>query len=891
MAERKKFVVLDGNSLAHRAFYAIPLLSTSKGIFTNAVYGFTNMLQKLIAEQKPDYLVVAFDKGKINFRHACFGDYKRTRKGTPEELRPQFAQIKRVLEAMNIPFIEVEGFEADDLIGTLVRRAETEGLESVIVTGDRDALQLVSPHVRVMLTRKGISDLEIYGEAEVWARYGLTPAQVVDLKALMGDASDNIPGVPGIGEKTALKLLTEFKTVEELLTHLDRVTPAKLQAKLQEFAEQARLSKRLATICCDVPIDVEWSECAYTEPNLEQLLEVFKDLEFKSLINNVVEQMAKSGPKPETARDRLNSPELTGTHYLHLNTLAEVNQFLNRLRQAGEMAVYVESTHPHPMYGQIRRIALSAGEGQTAVLAFDKFAEQKQELLARLNEVFATEEIYKIFHDAKAALIRLRREGIALKGMAGDTMLAAYLLNPGLAKQGLEELVLDYLNEVIVPSDDAVWAAGRRAEVILKLHCVLQHKLTELEMEPLYRQVELPLIPILADMEMAGIRLDVEQLEVMSAELGRRIEEITQEIYTLAGEEFNINSTRQLGIILYEKLKLPVLKKTKTGYSTNAEVLEELANQHEVVAKILEHRQLVKLKSTYVDGLRQLIHPETGKIHTTFNQTVTATGRLSSTEPNLQNIPIRLEHGRKIRKVFVPSETDNLILTADYSQIELRVLAHVSGDRNLRQAFLDERDIHTHTAAEVFHVPLNEVNKEMRRRAKAVNFGIVYGISEFGLSRDLGISRQEAREYIANYLDTYPQVRKFMADVVQEGRNLGYVTTLLKRRRYLPELFSSNRMVRNFGERAAINTPIQGSAADIIKLAMLRVAQALRKHQLGTKMLLQVHDELIFEVPRDEIKVVVPLVKTCMENAVTLSVPLVVDIHVGPNWYDLAKVG
>lgn len=879
MGEHKRFIILDGNSLAYRAFYAIPNLTTSQGVFTNAVYGFTNMLLKLIAEQKPDCLAVAFDKGRVTFRHAEYGDYKGTRKATPEELRPQFAQIKRVLAAMGIPIFELEGFEADDLIGTLVCQAEKQGLDSLIVTGDRDALQLVTPNTKVMLTKKGISELEVYGEAEVAARYGLTPAQVVDLKALMGDASDNIPGVPGVGEKTALKLLAEFRTVEELLADIDRVGPAKLQAKVREFAGQARMSKSLATICCDAPIEVDWSACVQTEPDFEQLIEVFKELEFKSLVNNVIEQMAKAGPKGQDAQ----------AGYQQLNTLEELDEFLARLGPAQEAAVYVEGTHPHPMYGQIVRIALSAGAA-TAVLAFGEFADHKAELAERLNGIFGSADIRKVFHDAKAALIMLNRAGIALTGIQGDTMLAAYLLNPGSAKPGLEDLVLEQLNEIIVPSDDAVWAAGRRAEAILALHRHLAPKLAELEMDHLYREVELPLIPVLAGMEMTGVRLDVEQLEIMSVELGWRIEEIAAEIYACAGEEFNINSTRQLGIILFEKLKLPVLKKTKTGYSTNAEVLEELADRHEIVAKILDHRQLVKLKSTYVDGMRQLIHPDTGRVHTTFNQTVTATGRLSSTEPNLQNIPIRLELGRKIRKVFVPAGEDCLIMGADYSQIELRVLAHISGDDHLRQAFLEGRDIHTHTAAEVFHVPLDQVSKEMRRRAKAVNFGIVYGISDFGLSRDLGISRQEAREYIANYLDTYPQVRQFMTDIVQEGRELGYVTTILKRRRYLPELFSSNRMVRSFGERAALNTPIQGSAADIIKLAMLLVADALAASSLKTKMLLQVHDELIFEVPRDEIKTVVPLVRKCMAEAVELTVPLVVDVHVGPNWYDLMEV-
>lgn len=960
--ERKRFMVLDGNSLTHRAFHAINSLSTSQGVPTNAVFGFANMLLKLIEEEKPDYLAVAFDWSRITFRHERFGEYKAQRPSTPEELRPQFPWIKKLLRAMRIPIFELEGYEADDLIGTLARRAEKDGLFTLVVTGDRDALQLVSSCTWVLLTRKGISDLELYDLEKVAERYGgLSPAQIVDLKALTGDNTDNIPGVPSVGEKTGIKILRQFGSIEDLLERLDEVQPPRLQNVLREASERLPLSKWLATIICEVPLEVNWEECRLTEPAYEELLEVLRELEFHSLINRfswppqVVLSMSrreKIGKAEEVGQVQMfeetavegygESEGMKGTERgketgegketeippggvleggelapasggeerenwqaadgameqaierkeererVHVALTASPQwEELKRVAREEEVAVFVVaaplSPGVPPWKGILRGMAFKTREKLWWWEAPDPFAAGWQEL----KDLLEDETVPKVFYNVKPLLLLLWEQGIKPRGLRGDVMLEAYLHNPSFPRQGLEDLALHFLKRLIPREAEEKDAACQRAEAIWDLHSYFIPLLEEAELLPLYYEVELPLVEVLAQMERTGVKVDTEQLKQMSGELEEQIKGLATEIYALAGEEFNINSTRQLATILFERLKLPVVKKTKTGYSTDAEVLEELAPHHEIVARILEHRQLVKLKSTYVDGLYPLVDPATGKLHTTFNQTVTATGRLSSAEPNLQNIPVRLEVGRRLRKFFVPSEPGWLILAADYSQIELRVLAHFSGDEELIRAFKEDRDIHTCTAAEVFGVPEEEVTREMRRRAKAVNFGIVYGITDFGLARDLGITRGEARRYIERYLDSYPEVRRFMEEVINRARLQGYVTTLLKRRRYIPELFSSNRTVRGFGERAVLNTPIQGSAADIIKLAMLRIARRMAAEGFKARLLLQVHDELIFECPPEEVTALASMVRQEMENAVSLVVPLKVDVSVGPNWYDL----
>ena len=928
--ERKRFMVLDGNSLTHRAFHAISSLNTTTGIPTNAVFGFANMLLKLIEEEKPDYLAAAFDWSRITFRHERFGEYKAQRPSTPEELRPQFPWVKKLLRAMRIPVFELEGYEADDLIGTLARRAEKDGFFTLVVTGDRDALQLVSSCTWVLLTRKGISDLELYDAEKVAERYGgLSPGQIVDLKALTGDNTDNIPGVPSVGEKTGIKLLRQFRSIEGLLKHLDEVQPPRLQNALRQAAEQLPLSKWLATIICEVPLEVNWEECRVTEPAYEELLEVLRELEFHSLINRfswpaqlempVFRGSRKDLPAKEAEKELPFKPgkadasgpgvlpgeDSTGEEGSREGEAAQKSGALSELtsssrwedlKQAARKegaAVFIVAEVPAsgapPWKWMLREAAFKTREKLYWWGSFPPFGASGADVpgFREFKELLEDEHIPKLFYNLKPLLLLLWECGIKPRGVAGDVMLESYLHNPSFSRQGLEDLALHFLKRLITREAEGKDASCQRAEAIWELHAYFTPLLEEAEMLPLYYEVELPLIEVLAQMERNGVKVDTEQLRQMSTELEEQIRQLAEEIYALAGEEFNINSTRQLAAILFERLKLPVVKKTKTGYSTDAEVLEELAPQHEIVARILEHRQLVKLKSTYVDGLYPLVDPASGKLHTTFNQTVTATGRLSSAEPNLQNIPVRLEVGRRLRKFFVPSEPGWLILAADYSQIELRVLAHFSGDEELIRAFQEGRDIHTCTAAEVFGVPEEEVTREMRRRAKAVNFGIVYGITDFGLARDLGISRGEAKRYIDRYLDSYPGVRRFMEEAINRARLQGYVTTLLKRRRYIPELFSSNRTVRGFGERAVLNTPIQGSAADIIKLAMLRVARRMSAEGFQARLLLQVHDELIFECPPGEVAALAALVEQEMENAVSLTVPLKVDVSVGPNWYDL----
>lgn len=879
--DRPKFIVVDGNSLAHRAFYALPLLTNRQGEFTNAAYGFTTMLFKVLAQEKPDYVAVAFDKGKITFRHEQYQEYKGHRKSTPAELRPQFPLIKKILGAMKIAVYEMEGYEADDLIGTLVKEGEKEGFYNLIITGDRDALQLVSPQTHVLLTRKGFSQVELYDAQTIEEKYGLKPEQMIDLKGLMGDASDNIPGVPGIGEKTALKLVTQFASVENLLDRLDQLDGKKLAEKLGAYREQALLSKQLATIDCCVPLDPCWDRCCYRKPDYQQLLAIFKDLEFKSLIKDVLEEMKNNSPVHKQ-QEELKDPVTI------LDNQEEIKNFLSCL-EGDVVAVYPLLAGTDYLTAPILAIGL-AGQGGAGAFSWRDDDDWRAKITV-IQSQLENEHVKLLLHDAKSASVAFRRRGITLQGIFGDTMLAAYLLNPTASTHSLPDIALEHLNEALVDEDDIHLIAGHRARAIYRLSEVLHEKLRLADMEGLYRQLELPLTSVLAKMELEGVALDSRELEAMGQELSAGIEHLTAEIYELAGEEFNLNSPKQLGFILFEKLGLPPLKKTKTGYSTDAEVLESLASKHVIAAKLLEYRQLVKLKSTYIDGLKNLMDPHTGKVHTTFNQTITATGRLSSTEPNLQNIPVRLEAGRRIRKAFIPAVPGHLLLAADYSQIELRVLAHISEDPGLIDAFNHHQDIHTRTAAEVFGVAMEDVTPDMRRQAKAVNFGIVYGISDFGLARDLGISRKQAKHFIERYFDRYPGVKAYMEAIVAQAREDGYVTTLLKRRRYLPDIFSPNRNIRSFGERTAMNTPIQGSAADIIKLAMLKVDKALAELGLQTKMLLQVHDELILEVPGHELETVISLVREAMEQAYPLKVPLEVDIKYGSNWYDMGKAG
>lgn len=880
MKNTKKFLIVDGNSLAHRAFYALPLLTNHQGVFTNAVYGFTTMLSKMLSKEKMDYLAVAFDKGKVTFRHSEYDQYKAHRKGTPVELRPQFTLIKELLKALRIPTYELESYEADDLIGTLATAAEAQRLEVWILSGDRDVLQLVSPYTSVLLTRKGISQLDVYDLDGVVEQFGLNPKQLIDVKGLMGDASDNIPGVPGIGKKTALKLIQNFTSLENVLDNIEKVSGKKLQENLMLFREQALMSKRLATIDCGAPLEFDLASCTYQIPDYPRLLELYKDLEFNSLIKDVLKEMASR----EQTGEKEESPWAAAS-FQELKTPEDLRSLLQEVSPQEPLALEMELDREDYLKGRMICLGLALPETTVGMKIPDSSLEK--EILSILKPYLEDPEREWLFHDAKKTLAFLLAKGIHVHNLAGDTLIGSYLLNPGTAKQDLAEISLEHLDRVLLAQEHQAREVAERAEVIFALHQSLLAKLKEGEMLRLYQEMEMPLVRVLSAMEVEGVRLDQEVLIQMGQELEAGIDQLTEEIYELAGEKFNINSPKQLGVILFEKLGLPPLKKTKTGFSTNAAVLEELAPRHKIVAKILEFRQLVKLKTTYIDGLKGLVDPVTSKVHTTYNQAITATGRLSSAEPNLQNIPVRLEQGRLLRKAFIPSAEEVLIVAADYSQIELRVLAHISGDKNLVDAFRKKQDIHSRTAAEVFGVDMDQVTSEMRQKAKAVNFGIVYGISDYGLARDLGISRKEASQYIQLYFSRYPGVKEYIQRVIQEAREKGYVTTLLHRRRYLPDLFSSNRNLRAFGERTAMNTPIQGSAADIIKLAMLRISEALQKYGLASKMILQVHDELIFEVPRKELKLAIKLIREAMENALTLEVPLEVDIKGGPNWYQL----
>nr|WP_207754945.1 DNA polymerase I [Desulforadius tongensis] len=865
--------------MVYRAFHAIPLLTTTRGLITNAAYGFTNMLYKILQDEQPELVAVVFDKGRVTFRTEQYSSYKANRKAMPDELRPQFPIIKDILQAMNIKVFELDGYEGDDLIGTIVAKAEKNGLNTLVVTGDRDALQLVSPRTKVLMTRKGITNLDIYDEGKVWERFGIYPNQFIDFRALTGDSSDNIPGVPGIGEKTAAKLLQKYHSLDEIFNHLDEL-PKRQREKLQQHREQALLSKKLVTIEQNVPIEVDLTQCTYRSPDYHRLLELFTELEFKSLVKLIIGSDGSKNGKNKKAAHEQPAVDTFKVGYQKITKPEHLDTLLEEVKNTEGISLVLNGT---------AETGVSAAAIATGKQVYQLPVEGKpDEYLQVLKEICEDDQAIIYCHDGKSAIWMLHHHGIKLNNLGFDTMVASYLLNPASPSLELEDIALQNLGVVLPSKGEAALPA--RAEVIKKLVPVLRDKLKQQQEERLFYEVELPLVKVLAQMEITGLAVDKQGLEEMSAELGRRIDELTVEIHALAGEKFNINSPRQLGKILFEKLELPVIKKTKTGYSTDASVLEQLAEKHEIVDKILQHRQLTKLKSTYADGLAALINKNTGCIHTTLHQTVTATGRLSSAEPNLQNIPIRLELGRRIRKVFVPRDKNNVILTADYSQIELRILAHMAGDPGFIEAFNQGQDIHTRTASEVFGVPIDKVTAEMRSKAKAVNFGIVYGISEYGLARDIKVSRAEARRYIDNYFARCPGVKNYIDRVIREAKDKGYVTTLLNRRRYLPDLFSPNRMVRSFGERAAINTPIQGSAADIIKLAMIRINKELEERKLQARMVLQVHDELIFDTPASEMPELVEIVKDCMENAMSLDVPLVVDIKTGPNWYEVKPI-
>lgn len=877
MMKREKIVVIDSNSLMNRAFYALPPLTNSRGTHTNAVYGFTTMLFKIISDESPDYIVAAFDRKAPTFRHIEYADYKAGRKKTPPELNEQFPLVKDVLKAFNVDIYEIDGYEADDIIGTVAKNCE-DRMDVIIYTGDKDALQLVSHNIKVAITRKGITDIDVYDEKAMLDKYGVTPRQFIDIKGLMGDASDNIPGVPGIGEKTAMKLIKEFNSVEGVIENIEHIEGRKIKELMGSYAEQAVFSKKLATIVTNVPIEFSIDEIRVKGPDTGKLKELFNELEFKSLIDRI----PSSGP----VKSHTNVMEYKAAG------IRDIPDLMEKIKSSGRFSFVCDIKGTDFNNTDIEGIGIS-WDGVNAL-----YIPPDHEIINKLAPILEDRNIKKICHNAKNVYVSLYKHGIVMDGLEFDTAIASYLLNPSESTYNIDELVNRFAGSDL-PSEKEIREISKNSNDSLVIHnyiCsqavhlfalqdILKKQLKDNDMLDLYYNIEHPLIEVLASMEIEGFTVDKEMLAELSVEFGSEIDRLTREIYNLSGEEFNINSPKQLGYILFDKLGLPVVKKTKTGYSTDAEVLEKLSEQHEIVGKILEYRQIMKLKSTYVDGLLNIVR-EDNKIHSSFNQTVTATGRISSTEPNLQNIPVKLEMGRRIRKVFVPSSEDYVILSADYSQIELRVLAHISQDKNLIESFYNNLDIHRKTASEVFNVPMDRVTSLMRSRAKAVNFGIVYGISDFGLSRDLKISRKEAKSYIDNYLDKYSGVKRYMDNIIHEAKSKGYVTTILNRRRYIPEIASSNFNLKSLGERLAMNTPIQGSAADIIKIAMIKVYENLKKSKLKSKLILQVHDELILEVYKGELERVMNMVKDSMELALKMDVPLEVDINTGSSWFE-----
>ncbi|NLW91723.1 MAG: DNA polymerase I [Syntrophomonadaceae bacterium] len=867
MTKQNKLMLIDGNSLLYRAFYALPLLQNSQGLYTNGVYGFLTMFNRVVAEQKPTHIVVAFDMGRITFRNEVYSDYKAHRQEPPDELTPQFSMLREVLTARNVDYVELAGYEADDLIGTLSRMAEEAEMPTVILTGDGDSLQLVSDLTHVLMTKKGITQLELYDPVGVKQKWEVEPDKMIEIKALMGDASDNIPGVPGIGAKTAVKLIKEYGILENLYEHLDEISGKKLVEKLSENRDLAFTSRYLATIVRDIELDYQLDDFAVKEPEWERLLETYRRLGFNSLISAL--------QIPPTRAEQPSSSEI---RLVELQDRHQADRFIAELTPGEPLAIYIQADYHHPMWANLLGIYLAKG----AEVFHLALAEDVEQRLGWLRPVLEAEKYTKYLHNAKFVEVLLLRQGIRLEGVAGDTLLAAYIDDPSFDGDELPALFLRYLNMAV--SKDSYPILVSHIHEIFKL---ILERLDDQQCS-LLQKVEMPLSRVLAAMEFAGIQVDAATLAVIGQELEAGIERDQTRIYELAGGEFNINSPRQLGQVLFEQLGLRTVKKTKTGYGTGAEVLEELYDEHEIIPFILDYRQITKLKSTYVDALQGLIQPQTGRVHTIFKQAQTATGRLSSVEPNLQNIPMRLEEGRRIRRAFT-SDHGRVLLSADYSQIDLRSLAHISGDEILIESFRQNVDIHTRTAAEIFDLPIDKISGELRRRAKAVNFGIIYGISDFGLARDTGVSRKEARVYIDNYLDGFPGVKQYMEDIVAFGQKHGYVETILGRRRYLPDLNAKNKMVQSLARRMALNTPIQGTSADIIKLAMIKIYEELQRRHLKARLLLQVHDDVVLELPREELDMVAELVRQCMENAYDLKVPLVASLKVGDDWYDMRE--
>ncbi|MFA5068586.1 MAG: DNA polymerase I [Candidatus Omnitrophota bacterium] len=883
---KKRLFLIDGNSFCYRAFYAIRDLSNSKGFPTNAVYGFVSMLKKLMESEHPELLAIAFDLKGPTFRHERYKAYKLHRRPMPEPLVAQMPVIKDIVKAYRIPIYEKQGFEADDIIGTISLRADKDGIMTFIVTGDKDAFQLVSKNTRVYSTHKeGV----IYDEDAVISRFGVGPKHIVDIMALMGDSSDNIPGVPGIGEKTAIDLLLEFKTLDNLIKNVDKLKSLSKSKMIKENIDKAYLSRELAEIDRAVDIDIDFDAMRITQPDAESLFRIFNELEFRKLAEEFSPRH-----QPEGA-------------YSVVSSAAEFDLLIELLKKNMSWAFDFETTSTDPMSCEIVGVSFCFVAKKAEYISFvggGWSAARRQFILDRLKTVFEDPSIKKIGQNIKYECVLLRNLGIDLKGICFDTMVASYLLNPSKPNHNLSDIAMEHLgltmtdiSELIgkgkakitmaqVPLDSIARYCCQDSDVTFRLKAVLEEKLKHKSLAGLFEDIELPLIRVLSDMEFCGVKIDVDFLKDMSGSLQERLDGLTKRIYESAGCEFNINSPRQLGQVLFEKLGLPVVKKTKTGISTDAAVLSILAVNYDLPKIILEYRELTKLVSTYIDALPRLVNGRTKKLHTSFNQTVTATGRLSSSDPNLQNIPVRTDIGKKIRGAFKPSFKSGVILSSDYSQIELRILAHLSLDKALTEAFMGGLDIHRYTASLIFDKPLGDIDDVMRNQAKTVNFGIIYGMSPYGLSKELGIPVDAAKGFIDAYFSRYPGVYEFMQGQIEFARKNGYVLTMFNRRRYIPEIGSGNQSIRQFAERTAINTPIQGTAADMIKIAMIDVSNKLKSNALKANMILQVHDELVFDMPKTELDKVCGIIKGSMEGVVKLKVPIKVNLACGKSWQD-----
>ena len=907
---QKKLFLLDGSYLAYRSYYAFirnPLI-TSKGENTSAVFGFTNSLKKLLKDENPDYIAVVFDTPEPTFRHKLYEKYKATREKTPEEMIEQLPRIRQMIQAFNIPILEKPGFEADDVMATLAQRGQKNGLKVFLLTGDKDLFQLVTTDIHIYKPGRSGDDLEIVTPEWVKEKWGVEPQQVRDVLALAGDSSDNIPGVPKIGDKTAKKLVNQFGSFENILAQKDQIEPVRFKETLENNLEQAKLSYELVTLDLDVPIDTSFDQLKRHEPNINDLINLFKELEFRYLVEEF---------KPEAEKIEQN-----------YKTILEIDQFETFIEELEQQEFFVfdlETTNKDPLLAELVGFSFSWKSGEafylpvmetelskntTPATLFDSIPESKavgfplKQVLQPIKNILENGKKKKCGQNIKYDMLVLQRYGIHVKGVQFDTMIASYLINPSDPQHNIDHLCSEYLNYEKMPTTDLIGKGKKQitmrevpvdkvgfyacedADFTFRLKELFEPKLKSAELFSLFQEVEIPLIHVLRQIEWNGVSLDEKFLKKLSVQMEEDLIELEQKIYHETGQQFNINSPQQLGVVLFEKLQLPTSRKTKTGYSTDVTVLEKLAKIHPVPKFILEYRQFMKLKSTYVDAMLSLINPFSGRLHTSYNQAVAATGRLSSSDPNLQNIPIRTKLGKQIRKAFVPGKPDHLILDADYSQIELRIMAHLSGDDTLRETFAKDLDVHAATASQIFDIPLEEVNQDHRRKAKEINFGIMYGMGKYGLSNRLEISFDEAEEFIDNYFQKYPSIHEFIENTIATVKKDGFVTTMMNRRRYLPEIHANNRRVQNFAERTAINTPIQGTAADLIKVAMIKIHNELEKRKLKSMMIMQVHDELVFEVPEAELDEMKELVKTNMESALELAVPVKVDVGVGQNWLE-----